>query len=96
MVFQRTAYIVATVVGLLCAPGLTFAEDAISAPAAKTIGTPSTAKTEMVPSLIVMNSRTASRILAVVAVGQPLYCRCLTDAATGLMPSASSTGRCLP
>jgi hypothetical protein len=60
MVFQRTAYIVATVVGLLCAPGLTFAEDAISAPAAKTIGTPGTAKTEMVPSLIVMNSRGAS------------------------------------
>ena len=60
MVFQRTAYIAATVVGLLCAPGSTFAEDAISAPAGKTIGAPSTAKTEMVPSLIVMNSRGAS------------------------------------
>ena len=39
--------------GLVCAPGLALAQDAISAPASKTIGV---AKTEMVPSLIVLNS----------------------------------------
>ena len=39
--------------GLVCAPGLALAQDAISAPASKTIGV---AKPEMVPSLIVLNS----------------------------------------
>ena len=39
--------------GLLCVPGLALAQDAISAPASKTIGV---AKPEMVPSLIVLNS----------------------------------------
>jgi hypothetical protein len=39
--------------GLVCMPGLALAQDAISAPASKTIGV---AKPEMVPSLIVLNS----------------------------------------
>jgi hypothetical protein len=42
---------------LLCAPGVAAAQDAISAPASKSIGV---AKTEMVPSLIVLNSRGAT------------------------------------
>jgi len=41
------------VAGLAFAPGLALAQDAISAPASKTIGV---AKPEMVPSLIVLNS----------------------------------------
>jgi hypothetical protein len=46
------------VLGLLCTPGLALAaDDAIKAPAQKTIGM---AKQEIVPSLIVMNSRGAS------------------------------------
>jgi hypothetical protein len=52
---SRTA---AIALGLLCAPGLALAaDDAIKAPAQKTIGQ---AKTELVPSLIVMNSRGAT------------------------------------
>jgi hypothetical protein len=57
MVFQRTAYTVVAVAGLLCAPHMALAQDAISAPAQKAIGS---AKTEMVPSLIVMNAQGAS------------------------------------
>ncbi|MGK9167633.1 hypothetical protein KXR53_15115 [Inquilinus limosus] len=53
-----TACVVAGVVGLLCAPQLTLAQDAITEPTQKTIGAP--AKKEMVPSLIVMNARGAS------------------------------------
>jgi len=51
------ACFVAAVVGLLCAPVPALAQDAISEPAEKTIGAP--AKKEIVPSLIVMNSRGA-------------------------------------
>ncbi|WP_342237891.1 hypothetical protein [Inquilinus sp. OTU3971] len=54
----RTAYVVAVVGGLLCAPGLAPAQDAMTEPAQKTIGAP--AKKETVPSLIVMNARGAS------------------------------------
>ena len=43
--------------GVLVVPSLSFAQNAITAPASKTIGQP---KAEMVPSLIVMNSRSAS------------------------------------
>ena len=57
MVFRRKACMVAAVAGLLCAPHVAFAQDAISAPAQKNIGK---AKTEMVPSLIVMNAQGAS------------------------------------
>ena len=46
-----------TVVGLLCAPGWALAQNAITAPAQKTIGQ---SKVEIVPSLIVMNARGAS------------------------------------
>jgi hypothetical protein len=52
-----TAYVIAVVAGLLCGPGLALAQDAMTEPAQKTIGAP--AKKEMVPSLIVMNSRGA-------------------------------------
>ncbi|MGC1180142.1 MAG: hypothetical protein WA884_14285 [Methyloceanibacter sp.] len=51
---------VLTVAGLLYAPQLALAQDAIQAPASKAIGTPSSTKPEMVPSLIVMNARGAS------------------------------------
>ena len=51
----RPVYVLA--VALLFAPQVSQAQDAISAPAQKQIGA---AKTEMVPSLIVMNSRGAS------------------------------------
>ena len=43
--------------GLLCTCGLAFPQDAIETPAHKTIGM---AKTEIVPSLIVINSDGAS------------------------------------
>lgn len=46
-----------TVVGLLYAPGWALAQNAITAPAQKTIGQ---SKVEMVPSVIVINSRGAS------------------------------------
>jgi hypothetical protein len=50
--------------GMLCAPGLAVAaDDAIKVPAQKTIGqTASPNKTEIEPSLIVMNSRGASLV----------------------------------
>jgi hypothetical protein len=56
-VIDRAACVVTLVAGLLCLPQISLAQDAISAPAQKQIGA---AKTEMVPSLIVMNSRGAS------------------------------------
>ena len=56
-----TACIVLTAVGLLCTPGLAFAQTATSmpphVPLQKTIGQ---AKPEVVPSLIVLNARGAS------------------------------------
>jgi len=52
------ACVVAVAFGLLCAPGLALAQDAMTEPAQKTIGAPT--KKEMAPSLIVMNSRGAS------------------------------------
>ena len=51
------ACVVAAVVGWLCASGPALAQDAITDPAEKTIGAPT--KKEIVPSLIVMNSRGA-------------------------------------
>src|SRR5437867_3669282 len=57
MKLSTTRGISVMVASLLCACGLAFAEDAIKAPAQKTIGM---AKTEIVPSLIVMNSDGAS------------------------------------
>jgi len=56
MKFSRM-FICLTVAGVLAVPSLSFAQNAITAPASKTIGQ---AKPEMVPSLIVMNSRGAS------------------------------------
>ena len=49
-----------TIVSLLCAPGLALAQNAPASPPIKTIGVPSSAKAQLVPSLIVMNSRGAS------------------------------------
>jgi hypothetical protein len=60
MRINQIASILMTVTALLCAPGLASAQNAISAPPIKTIGVPSSAKAQMVPSLIVMNSRGAS------------------------------------
>jgi hypothetical protein len=54
----RTIRIVATAAALFAAPGVALAQDAISAPAQKTIGVP--AKSAMIPSLAVINSRGAS------------------------------------
>ena len=50
----------AIVAGLLCLPQLAHAQDAIGAPAQKAIGATKATKTEMVPSLIVMNAQGAS------------------------------------
>jgi hypothetical protein len=44
----------------LCSAGLAFAENAPASPAVKTIGAPAAAKAEVVPSLIVLNSRGAT------------------------------------
>src|SRR5271156_5934691 len=49
-----------TIASLLCASGLALAQDAPAAPPLKTIGVPSSVKAQIVPSLIVMNSRGAS------------------------------------
>jgi hypothetical protein len=54
----RTIRILATAAVLFAAPGVALAQDAISAPAQKTIGVP--AKSAMIPSLAVINSRGAS------------------------------------
>jgi hypothetical protein len=56
---RLTTLILATAVAMLAAPGITLAEDAISAPAQKTIGQSSKAS-EMIPSLAVINSRGAT------------------------------------
>jgi hypothetical protein len=53
----RTTYMLTIVAGLLCMPQWALAQDAISAPAQKQIGA---TKTEIVPSLIVMNAQGAS------------------------------------
>ena len=52
-----TARTLMTVAALFIAPAMVFAEDAITAPAHKTIGA---AKTKMEPALIVMNARGAA------------------------------------
>jgi hypothetical protein len=57
MTIKHATWILMTIAGLLCVPGMATAQDAISAPAQKTIGE---GKAEIVPSLIVMNSRGAS------------------------------------
>ncbi|CCM78430.1 hypothetical protein [Rhizobium mesoamericanum] len=60
MTFKRTILIAAPLAGLALYAGAVPAQDAISAPAAKSIGAPSHQKTELVPSLIVMNSSGAT------------------------------------
>ena len=54
-----STFAVAAMFGILASSG-SVAENAITAPAAKSIGTSSTQKTDLVPSLIVMNSGGAS------------------------------------
>jgi hypothetical protein len=44
----------------LCSAGLAFAQNAPASPAVKTIGATAVPKSEVVPSLIVLNSRGAS------------------------------------
>jgi hypothetical protein len=62
MTINRTASLIMTVAALICAPALAFAQTAPTAPPhvplQKTIG--GVAKPEVVPSLIVFNSRGAS------------------------------------
>lgn len=55
---DRVVCTLAIIAGLLCLPQLAHAQDAISAPAQKAVG--GAKKTEMVPSLIVMNAQGAS------------------------------------
>jgi len=57
MITLQMLRVTVAVTALVCATGLATAQDAISDPASKTIGV---AKTEMVPSLIVLNSRGAT------------------------------------
>ena len=54
---DRTTFMLTIAAGLLCVPQFALAQDAISNPAEKSIGK---TKTEMVPSLIVMNAQGAS------------------------------------
>lgn len=60
MTSNRTAFVVMTVAALLCVPGLALAQNAPTASSIKSIGTPSSAKAEVVPSLIVLNSKGAT------------------------------------
>jgi hypothetical protein len=67
---DQTIRIVATAAALFAAPGVALAQDAISAPAQKTIGQP--AQSAMIPSLAVINSRGATlqgNILTMTDVG---------------------------
>ena len=57
MAGRHFACMLLAVTSLCSTPQLAFAEDAISSPAQKTIGA---SKTEMVPSLAVLNSRSAT------------------------------------
>ncbi len=59
MVRKFDMHILAIVAGLRCTSGVTLAQDAISAPAQKTIGA---AQTKMVPSLAVLNSGGATLV----------------------------------
>jgi len=58
MMSARTALILATTAVLFAMPAMTRAQDAINAPAQKTIGAP--ASSAMIPSLAVINSRGAT------------------------------------
>jgi hypothetical protein len=60
MMSARNALILATTVALFGVPVMARAQDAISAPAQKTIGAP--AKSAMIPSLAVINSRGATLV----------------------------------
>jgi hypothetical protein len=57
---NRSTCIVLAVAGLLCAPGSASAQNAPNAPSLKPIGGAASAKSQIEPSLIVMNSRGAS------------------------------------
>jgi hypothetical protein len=57
MTANRFSCMVLAVAALLAAPAFSFAQDAINAPASKTIGAP---KTKMEPALIVLNARSAT------------------------------------
>ncbi len=54
---SRFICMILTIAGLICAPGLALAEDATPVPTQKTGGL---AETQIVPSLIVLNARSAS------------------------------------
>jgi hypothetical protein len=54
---NRFVWLIVAVGALICAPGLTLAEDATPVPTQTTVGL---AETQIVPSLIVLNARSAS------------------------------------
>lgn len=56
MTVKHLAFTIAAVSALVCGIEGAAAQDAISAPAQKTIGAPSKAASQMVPSLAVLNS----------------------------------------
>ena len=60
MTVIRLASVLVTLAGLLSLSGQTYAQTSPPAPPLKTIGKPSSAKPEVVPSLIVMNARGAT------------------------------------
>jgi hypothetical protein len=59
MKLDRIAKVIALSAGL-CAPGMALAQTVPTPPSMKTIGTPSAAKPDIVPSLFVLNSRGAT------------------------------------
>ena len=72
MLSNATLGLCAGFVALLAAPLAASAQDAIAAPAQKTIGQPQSAKGDMIPSLAVINSRGATlqgNILTMTDVG---------------------------
>jgi hypothetical protein len=56
----RAVFSITTALGFLCASVSALAQTATTAPPLKTIGTPSSAKPDVVPSLIVTNARGAN------------------------------------
>ena len=57
---NSVASLILAVAGLFCAAEITLAQNAPASPPLKTIGVPGSAKAQIVPSLIVMNSRGAA------------------------------------
>ena len=72
MLSYATLGVCAGLAGLVATPLAASAQDAITAPAQKTVGQPQSTKSEMIPSLAVINSRGATlqgNILTMTDVG---------------------------